>query len=61
MTFQVKLFKEWFTQWSVEQKEDFLKQITDLDSIFAEKLNSELDKGAMVNGNGDMDGEVIEE
>ncbi|XP_045471128.1 uncharacterized protein C14orf119 [Harmonia axyridis] len=60
---RVKLFKEWFIQWSVDQKDYFFKQITELDSTFAEKLNSELNNGAvaMVNGNGDLDGEVIDD
>lgn len=44
----MKLFKEWFLQWSIEQKENFLKQITDIDATFADKLNGEL--GVQQNG-----------
>lgn len=42
---QVKLFKEWFPQWSSENKENFLKQISEIDPSFAEKLSSELQNG----------------
>ncbi|KAH0817792.1 hypothetical protein GEV33_004996 [Tenebrio molitor] len=42
---RVKLFKEWFGQWSTEQKENFLKQISEIDTSFAEKLNGELRNG----------------
>ncbi|KAJ8973546.1 hypothetical protein NQ317_018391 [Molorchus minor] len=47
---RIKLFKEWFSQWSTEQKENFLSRISELDSAFAEKLNSELQNG-VPNGN----------
>ncbi|KAG5879117.1 hypothetical protein JTB14_031664 [Gonioctena quinquepunctata] len=42
---RVKLFKEWFMQWSLEQKESFLTQISEIDSAFAEKLNVEIHNG----------------
>ncbi|KAL3287112.1 hypothetical protein HHI36_001593 [Cryptolaemus montrouzieri] len=60
---RVKLFKEWFSQWSIEQKEQFLKQITDLDSTFAEKLNCELQNGTanVSNSNGNANEEVLED
>lgn len=42
-TFQIKLFKEWFIQWNIEQKEAFLKKLGDIDPHFMEKLNLEID------------------
>lgn len=49
---QVKLFREWFSQWSTEQKESFVKQIKEIDSSFADKLNAELQNGISENGDG---------
>lgn len=42
---RVKLFKEWFPTWSIEQRERLAKQISDIDPNFGEKLNSELRNG----------------
>ncbi|XP_044264163.1 uncharacterized protein C14orf119 isoform X2 [Tribolium madens] len=49
---RVKLFREWFSQWSTDQKESFLKQIKEIDSSFADKLNAELQNGISENGEG---------
>ncbi|EFA06361.1 hypothetical protein TcasGA2_TC009237 [Tribolium castaneum] len=46
---RVKLFREWFSQWSADQKESFLKQIKEIDSGFADKLNAELQNGISEN------------
>lgn len=43
----MKLFKEWFSQWSTENRENFLKQVTDIDPIFASKLKEELQNGVI--------------
>ncbi|KAF7283084.1 uncharacterized protein C14orf119 [Rhynchophorus ferrugineus] len=40
---RIKLFKEWFIQWNIEQKEAFLKKLGDIDPHFMEKLNLEID------------------
>ncbi|XP_050510360.1 uncharacterized protein C14orf119 [Diabrotica virgifera virgifera] len=45
---RVKLFKEWFIHWTTEQKQNFLAQISDIDSVFAEKLNEEIQNGVVV-------------
>ncbi|KAK9880589.1 hypothetical protein WA026_011829 [Henosepilachna vigintioctopunctata] len=60
---RVKLFKEWFSQWSIEQKEQFFKQITDLDPIFAEKLSIELQSatGNISNDSGNGNEEILED
>lgn len=42
---RVKLFKEWFVHWNPEQRDNFLKKISDIDDIFAAKLNMELQQG----------------
>ncbi|KAF5271757.1 hypothetical protein FQA39_LY08080 [Lamprigera yunnana] len=59
---RIKLFKEWFGHWSSEQKDNFLKKIADIDSIFADKLNAELQNG-IENGETDHEnhtnGEVL--
>lgn len=56
----MKLFREWFIQWNIEQKEAFLKQISEIDTTFAEKLNTELENG-VTNGNShhDNNGEAV--
>ncbi|XP_030748169.1 uncharacterized protein C14orf119 [Sitophilus oryzae] len=41
---RIKLFKEWFTQWNIEQKDTFLKKLGDIDPNFMEKLNAEIEK-----------------
>ncbi|XP_074042146.1 uncharacterized protein C14orf119 [Leptinotarsa decemlineata] len=57
---RVKLFKEWFMQWSVEQKENFLTQISEIDSVFAEKLNDEIQNGGTHQSNHELvNGEEI--
>lgn len=58
----MKLFKEWFVQWNTEQKENFLKEISDIDANFAEKLNAELENGVVHESN-DLNGvlEVLED
>nr|CAH7737702.1 unnamed protein product [Callosobruchus chinensis] len=55
---RVKLFREWFPAWTAEQKENFLTQITNLDTTFGEKLNSELENGvALTNGDSGLEEE----
>lgn len=44
--FQMKLFKEWFTQWNIEMKENFLTKISEIDPIFFAKLNAEIEEKA---------------
>lgn len=41
----MKLFREWFSQWSAENRENFLKQVSDIDPMFASKLKEELQNG----------------
>lgn len=41
------MFKEWFSQWSADNRENFLKQVTDIDPIFAGKLKEELQNGVV--------------
>ncbi|KAJ8964683.1 hypothetical protein NQ314_004715 [Rhamnusium bicolor] len=55
---RIKLFKEWFIGWSAEQKENFLTQITEIDSTFAEKLNAELQNG-VPHENHEVNGEIV--
>ncbi|ENN70231.1 uncharacterized protein C14orf119 [Dendroctonus ponderosae] len=43
---RIKLFKEWFTQWNIEMKENFLKKISEIDPIFFAKLNAEIEEKA---------------
>lgn len=43
---QIKLFKEWFTQWNIESKENFLKKLGEIDASFIEKLNKEIEEKA---------------
>lgn len=38
----MKLFKEWFVQWSIEHKDNFLQRIVEIDRIFGEQLNAAL-------------------
>ncbi|KAF5289859.1 hypothetical protein FQR65_LT01993 [Abscondita terminalis] len=52
---RIKLFKEWFVHWSPEQRENFLKKISDIDNTFADKLNAELQNGLE---NGEVDHET---
>lgn len=58
-SFQIKLFKEWFSQWSQEQRETFLKRIKDMDPTFAEKINAELQNGIGNDENHNTNGEEI--
>lgn len=44
------MFKEWILQWNLENRESFLKQLTDIDALFVEKLTEELKKETHVNG-----------
>lgn len=55
---QVKLFKEWFAQWNTEHKENFLKQISEIDASFGEKLNAELENG-IVHESNNVNGEAL--
>ncbi|CAH0552130.1 unnamed protein product [Brassicogethes aeneus] len=55
---RIKLFKEWFLAWNQEQKENFFKQITEVDAAFAEKLNSELENDT-VNNAASLNGEAV--
>ncbi|XP_018579294.1 uncharacterized protein C14orf119 [Anoplophora glabripennis] len=55
---RVKLFKEWFMQWTIEQKESFLTRISEIDASFAEKLNGELENGVS-HVNHEVNGEVV--
>ncbi|KAJ8925252.1 hypothetical protein NQ315_009080 [Exocentrus adspersus] len=57
---RVKLFKEWFMQWTAEQKESFLNRISEIDSAFADKLNAELENG-IPHINNEVNGEVLED
>lgn len=52
----MKLFKEWYAQWNAENRENFLKQVTEIDPLFAEKLNAELQNG-VVNNHSETNGE----
>lgn len=54
----MKLFKEWFTQWSAENRENFLKRIEEIDSAFANKLKAELQNG-VVNSYAETNGEDV--
>ncbi|CAH1163866.1 unnamed protein product [Phaedon cochleariae] len=56
---RVKLFKEWFLQWTTEQKESFFNQISEIDSEFGEKLNAEIHNGLSNNLNHEVNGEEI--
>ncbi|XP_019869014.1 uncharacterized protein C14orf119 [Aethina tumida] len=57
---RIKLFKEWFTQWNMEQKDSFLKQISEIDSSFAAKLNEELENSVPNNVNYEnLNGEAV--
>lgn len=56
--FQVKLFKEWFTQWNMENRESFRKQVIEIDPSFAAKLNGELQNG-LVNNHSETNGEEL--
>ena len=57
----MKLFREWFTQWSSDQKESFLKQISEMDAVFAEKLNSELQNGIPSDNHEANGNEILED
>lgn len=46
----MKLFKEWIGQWNSDNREAFLKQLTDIDANFVDKLTEELQKDPQVNG-----------
>ncbi|CAG9862917.1 unnamed protein product [Phyllotreta striolata] len=48
---RVKLFKEWFVQWTAEQKHNFINQISEIDAKFAEKLEGEIHNGVENNHN----------
>lgn len=41
------MFKEWFVQWSPENRDNFLRQVTDIDPAFASKLKEELQNGVV--------------
>ncbi|KAF2881695.1 hypothetical protein ILUMI_24477 [Ignelater luminosus] len=56
---RIKLFKEWFAHWNPEQKEGFLKKLTDIDPSFAEKLNAELQNGVTNDENHNTNGEEL--
>ncbi|XP_072392557.1 uncharacterized protein C14orf119 [Diabrotica undecimpunctata] len=57
---RVKLFKEWFIHWTADQKQNFLAQISEIDSVFAEKLNGEIQNGVVVHEpHQDINGEDI--
>lgn len=43
---QIKLFKEWFIQWNIESKENFLKKLGEIDPSFIEKFNKEIEEKA---------------
>lgn len=57
--FQVKLFKEWFIQWTAEQKHNFITQISEIDTKFAEKLNEEIQNGVAHDHNHEVNEEEI--
>ncbi|GJQ78395.1 hypothetical protein Trydic_g22220 [Trypoxylus dichotomus] len=42
---RVKLFREWFGQWNMEQRDIFLKRLMEIDDVFSEKLKHELQNG----------------
>lgn len=46
---RIKLFKEWYPTWSVDHKDNFSKQICEIDPIFAEKFNAEMRNGHLEN------------
>lgn len=60
---QVKLFKEWISQWNPENRDCFLKQIEDIDATFVQRLTDELEKDPQINGTHEEngDGELIED
>lgn len=57
----MKLFKEWFVQWNEEQREGFLKQLSEVDPVYAEKINAELQNGVngLVNNENHVNGEEV--
>ncbi|CAH1109727.1 unnamed protein product [Psylliodes chrysocephalus] len=56
---RVKLFKEWFIQWTAEQKHNFITQISEIDTKFAEKLNEEIQNGVAHDHNHEVNEEEI--
>ncbi|XP_056646587.1 uncharacterized protein C14orf119 [Diorhabda sublineata] len=56
---RVKLFKEWFIHWTADQKHNFISQISDIDTAFAEKLNEEIQNGVVHESNHQLNGEDI--
>lgn len=56
---RVKLFKEWFIHWTADQKHNFITQISEMDTAFAEKLNEEIQNGVIHESNHELNGEDI--
>lgn len=54
----MKLFKEWFTQWTPDVRDSFLEKITGMDESFGEKLKAELQNG-IVNNHSEFNGEEV--
>ncbi|XP_017768195.1 PREDICTED: uncharacterized protein C14orf119 isoform X2 [Nicrophorus vespilloides] len=52
---RMKLFREWIPQWSSEHRDNYMKQITEIDPDFGEKLKQEMQNGvhSEMNGVGD--------
>lgn len=48
---QVKLFREWSSKWPEEHKLKLKEKVCELDTVFGEKLNTEILNGYS-NGNG---------
>lgn len=42
----MKLFREWFNLWNMEQRDVFLKRLMEIDDVFTDKLKHELQNGA---------------
>ncbi|XP_066157898.1 uncharacterized protein C14orf119 [Euwallacea fornicatus] len=41
---RIKLFREWYSQWNIEMKENFLKKLGEIDPDFMQNLNAEIEE-----------------
>lgn len=41
---QIKLFTQWFEEWSVKDRNEFMNKLQEIDPMFIEKFNEEVNK-----------------